>query len=245
MRICVVGNSHMGCLKQAWDSLAPHHPGIKAGFFGLPAGGLRALAARPDGRLGVDDPDAQQMLSRIAGGAPDLDPAAWDGFVLTGLAVNLRPQRVEYWPDRRLSAAVRTALVRARFAPTAMAHVLRLLRASRPCPVWLVPQPLSRRRPGETIPELPPHAQSAEQALADLRLALEDETTRVVGQPTGSIIDGLWTDARYGEGAVGIASAQEKGSEDFGHMNAAYGRLIWETLLAMPVPAAGAAAVSG
>lgn len=237
MRLCVVGNSHMGSLKLAWDDLAPARPDLTVGFFGLPAGGLRALAPEADGRLGVADPAHRRLLAQVTGGDPLLDPLAWDGFVLVGLAVNLRQADPALWPDRRLSSALRAALVRARFAPTTMAHVLGLLRARTACPVWLVPQPAARRRPDEAAPVLPPHAPTHAEALADFRLALEDGATRLVAQPEDTLQDGFWTDARYGEGAVGLATAtgaRAKDAGDHGHMNAAFGRRLWDLVLADP-----------
>lgn len=118
MRLCIVGNSHIGCLRLAWGDLAPTRPDLTVGFFGLPAGGLRALAPEADGRLGVTNPDHRRLLAQVTGDVPLLDPMAWDGFVLVGLAVNLRQSDPALWPDRRLSAALRAELVRARFAPT-------------------------------------------------------------------------------------------------------------------------------
>lgn len=95
-----------------------------------------------------------------------------------------------------------------------------------------------RRRPDEAAPALPPNAPTHAEALADFRSALEDGATRLIAQPEDTLEAGFWTDARYGEGAVGIATAtaaRAKDAEDHGHMNPAFGRRIWDLVLADPV----------
>lgn len=240
MKICMIGNSQMACLKQAWPAVAPAWPDLQVGFFGAPGEWLDTLAWM-DGSILSSEQRVADMLAVVTGGAPVLNPADWDGFVLAGLSMNVRPHRTADWLDRRLSAALRHAVLRERFATTTMAHVLRLLRRGSAAPVWLMPNPRPRP-PQEAEAPAPPSAQSHAEALADLRQALEGTVpggpVHVVGQPEDTLLEGRWTQPHFGEGAMKLIAradgSQTQDSEDRTHMNPAFGARMWQVLLADP-----------
>jgi hypothetical protein len=231
MKLCMIGNSHLACLKQAWDE-APR-PGLEPGFFGAPRDLLKTLVLE-NGRIGSPDRAVRAILAGVSGGADTLDPRAWDGFVLVGLALHVIPPVQADRLDGRLSAAVQQATLRARFARTAMAHVLGLLRQVTDRPAWLLPTPLPRPpAPGAAKP-LPPDVAGHAAGLTRLRQALETGPTRLLGQPPDTILHDRWTRPDYGERAIGLMP-DETGSfvkppEDRTHMNAAFGRRLWAML---------------
>jgi hypothetical protein len=231
MRLCVIGNSHLACLKQAWDE-APR-PGITPGFFGAPRDLLKTLILE-NGHIRSPDPTVRAILTGVSGGTDTLDPRAWDGFALVGLALHVLPPRPADRLDGRLSAAVQQATLHARFGRTAMAHVLGLLRQVTDRPVWLLPTPLPRPpAPGAATP-LPPDVAGHAACLPRLRQVLEDGTTRLLAQPPDTILHDRWTRPAYGNRAVGLMP-DETGSivkppEDRTHMNAAFGRRLWDML---------------
>lgn len=243
MKICIIGNSQMACLKQVWPAIAPTRPDLSVGFFGAPGEWLDTLAWI-DGRIASPQKRVADMLRIVTGGEPVLNPGDWDAFVLVGLSLNVRPYRANHWLDRRLSAALRRASVQDSFAITTMAHVRALLRsdssAGKDRPMLILPNPLARQpQPGGVpLPEPGPQAQSHAEALADLRAVLEDADTRVLAQPEDTILHDRWTRPEFGEGAVGLATnpngSNTKGPDDRTHMNAAFGARLWQVLLADP-----------
>lgn len=233
MKLCVIGNSQMACLSEAWKQGVPAPSDLQVGFFGASSDWLNTLEWTGD-RLASPVRRVSAMLAMTTGGEASLDPVAWDGFVLVGLGFAPRPFNPARWPDQRLSRAVRLELQRGRLDGSTMGHVLRLLRERSDKPVWLVPNPLAR--PSDEAEPVPAHAQDHAGAMADLRDAVANSATQIVGQPAETLLEDRWTRPEFGEGAIGLAVNKDgdttKGAEDRTHMNPAFGKLVWQALLA-------------
>lgn len=86
-RVCVIGNSHIAAIKQAWDILSPEYPELEMAFFA--SGGMRLKALKAiDGKL---IPSTKYLANRVYSntGANSIDPNQYDMFILAALGYGL------------------------------------------------------------------------------------------------------------------------------------------------------------
>ena len=88
LRVCIIGTSHLACLKLGWDKIKDQFPDDEVVFFGAPGGLLRHLRAN-NGKLISIDRKLTRSLAFTSGGASEIDPTAYDAIVLFGLHLKL------------------------------------------------------------------------------------------------------------------------------------------------------------
>jgi hypothetical protein len=90
MRICVIGDSHVACLKTGWDENSQKIPaGMTVDYFGAQSSMLRALDVRGSALVPVSD-QLRNRLHAISGGKTEIETRHYDVFVIVGLGLNLR-----------------------------------------------------------------------------------------------------------------------------------------------------------
>lgn len=86
LRVCIIGNSHLGALKEAWDEIGNAHEQIEITFFA--ARGNRLEDLEVDGNaLRAGGPDADNLskfLAFTSGGSERIVGDAYDLFVVYG-----------------------------------------------------------------------------------------------------------------------------------------------------------------
>ncbi|MGE0697490.1 MAG: hypothetical protein AB7O57_00170 [Hyphomicrobiaceae bacterium] len=83
MKGCVIGNSHVGAIKLAWEELGGHCGPIDAMTF-FAAKSLDMAALKPSGNsLTTDDPELRKALIR-SGGSMEIDCARFDFIMVHG-----------------------------------------------------------------------------------------------------------------------------------------------------------------
>lgn len=156
-RICVIGNSHIAAIKQAWDELAPDHPGLKMSFFA--SGGMRLKDLKADdGKLA---PSTQYLTERFYSdtGEKAIDPSQYDVFILVALGYGLTHiifTALDYRADSMntglspykhlVSDACFKEAATDKLDGMAVTSVLRELRSLTDKPVILLAQPLPSAR---------------------------------------------------------------------------------------------------
>jgi hypothetical protein len=83
MRICFVGNSHIGTAKFGWDAVAPEYPEVEASFFGA-ISNIFVNTAIEGGRLVGKSEEARQSFMRTSGGRDAVVFEEYDLIVLLG-----------------------------------------------------------------------------------------------------------------------------------------------------------------
>lgn len=87
LRLCFLGNSHVACVRQAWQTEAGRWPGISPLFVGAHRN-LLLETAEVAGRLVPTSDGTARAFSELAG-IDHVDLTAFDAFVVTGCLVSL------------------------------------------------------------------------------------------------------------------------------------------------------------
>jgi hypothetical protein len=87
--VCILGSSHLGALKQAWDKGAPVSPALSVDFFGATGWRLEDLRYE-NGALRPQSDKLRKFMKRTSGGKESIVIDSYDAFVLYGLALDFR-----------------------------------------------------------------------------------------------------------------------------------------------------------
>lgn len=231
MKICVIGNSHAGAIRLGWDRIGADYPGIELCFFAVGGEGLRQLGVR-DGRLVPGRPALRAVLEFTSGGWGEIDPAAYDLFLLYGLG--FAPVGIAM--PGNYSAAVREATRRDIFRRSVANHVLTLLEGVTDKPILLGHGPFPAAQLGDL---------SQDGSLQDYRSELDwyrrflAGRALLIGQPEETMQTAGATRPDFSKGSRKLATGDREDNEhhpatDTKHMNADYGQLWLRHFLASP-----------
>jgi hypothetical protein len=227
-KICILGNSHVGSLKAAWEKMRSNWPDIDVAFFAQ--AGVRGLDSviLDGGRLGSDSEHVRTHFVATHG-KEWLEIGEYDGFLIYGAGCRT------YWPqDAFYSAACVDAAFGDLTEGTPAQHVLALLRAATEVPIYLGHNPLLAARETRS-------REVSESYLAGIELLnrghYDKFKARLVGQPLDTIVNGNSTDPVYSWGTPRYLSVNKISHDmtpdtDNTHMNAAFGALWLESFFA-------------
>lgn len=88
MKICVIGNSHVGSLSRGWDVFKGDYPEHEITFFAQRSEGINGLIVR-SGKLIPDNQALARALEFTSGGKCEVDPAEYDVFLIYGSGANI------------------------------------------------------------------------------------------------------------------------------------------------------------
>lgn len=263
MRVLVIGDSHAGAYKAGWPTIAERYPDVTVDVFAVPFPHFKSLRLSPSLEFALQraaaTPEVIELVERINGRRSarlaEADVVLWAG-VRSGVDVILSLV-ADSDVDGLRDAGSDRALSAAAFAEISASLAERFM----PPPAWrgltdrqlvIAPQPL----PAETITESDdgdyqvarqivarPEGVAAAVAayLDDYEAALGRHGIGLLRQPAETVGRGALTLARYSRGSPAIVSGKTHSRADHAHMNAAYGALCLETLLASRRPRASAA----
>ena len=231
MKLCILGNSHIACIKHAWDNIAERYPGVDVVFFGSSANTLEHAKAEQ----GVLVPGTEQVARSwelTSGGSRELAVERFDHVVVHGVLPFLtRWERLFRWVNKNQTAS--SAFVRDCFwrghplTHKVLAQVDQLDKSR----ILLTPRP-SPVRQGEEVPLPEAGYRELESFMASGFRALG---YRVRLQPLASLTQGFHTFRRYNEDAIGLGKRPENLTRapegDRTHMNLAFGELYLDDLL--------------
>lgn len=227
MDVCVLGNSHVAMLREAGT------PAVAPTYFAAPRRTVASLEPR-EGVLVSPDARVRGRFRRTSGGAEAIVPERFDAFVVVGLTGPVRVlhecsahRTLGDAVDRRaplISEACFRDVIRGHVAAGAAGAVLAALRAATSRPVVLVPAPLPTPGVDRQLPAFgapwarePGFVRHGTAVLADVLRALP---AAVALQPEDTIEDEIFTAREHGWDGDTI------------HMNGAFGRLMWERIVA-------------
>lgn len=85
MNICIIGNSHVGALKRAWDCFPSERKAtLNITFFAVGSKGMKYLEAK-EGKLVSKNKNLTDALIYTSGGKSEIIPSEYDIFLLYGL----------------------------------------------------------------------------------------------------------------------------------------------------------------
>jgi len=221
MRICVLGNSHIATLKQAWD-IRPHKAHSLT-FFGAVRDTLLGLRVRK-GLLIPDNDALADSLAFTSGGLRRIDPAQYDAFLVFGLCRKVHRQ-VENFAPGLSSAVLEQTLGDYWQARNLYRMAKRLARISKK-PVYLGHSPLEIRSPEMAVDQGDYPAFIS----ASNRLVFAPVNAELLPQPPATVLGGLATPARFGIGSTRLADGRPRPNAQHPegercHMNADFGAL--------------------
>ena len=247
-RVCMIGNSHIACLKTAWDQAGNRYPDVAITFFGAPKRMCEHLVLK-DGKLVSRDDELTTYLQQTSGGARDIVLDQFDVFALVGLdfgpikALQVA-ERVSYLDldaeKLLVSRACFVQSVRDGLRKTMAVSVAQHIRAASTRPIVIVQTPHfgatwrdseDYRRdfgnaPADFWPKLHDLWRECAQAVADAPRA------DVLFQPRQTIVDAYFSHPRFTKDGVRLAQdVPEKDKPQVRHMNAEYGGIMLEALL--------------
>lgn len=223
IRLCIIGNSHVAALKLAATEFCARHPDIQLGFFAAHSNKTGDLVAQD----GCYRPLTEALADQIAltsGGLREIDPQAWDAFLVYGFS--RRPHPGDFATG--LSRSFRRAIFAERIAQTLLPRHLSALRSLSDAPLFAALTPLpapsgtGRRR---RLLRHPDEVAVVQSTCCDPQGAI------LVPQPEDTQIKGLYTRPEYSIGSAPLDDARktratEHDSTETRHMNATYG-LLW------------------
>lgn len=235
MKLCVIGNSHVGHLKSAWErSLRAANPSVELTFFASRGRRLEHLHV-VDGNLGTRDDQLRQALSFTSGGRTEIDPDCYDRYLVYGARARA------YFSDGSFySPAVQRLALRDHVRDSLAHRLILQLREVTSAPVSLGHIPLEAHdSAAESIP-----LDWYRNGMALLAEELyEPIDVDVILQPESTIVGGCRTLAHFSTGSQRLAIGDAHDDEphpptETGHMNADFGEVWLSSFLASIGPAA-------
>lgn len=228
MRICVIGNSHAGAIKEGWDRIAASFPAISMEFFAAAGKGMDDLQLS-EGRLIAGTKKQAESMRLSSGGSAEIWPEHYDRFLIVGMG--LRPPQL----DRRLSEQVIDATLTA-MTQIAPFRVARMIRSLSLAPILVLPVPLY------ALPPRPEEMQDrfigCDDCLNRVDALARIEGLRVVPQPEDTRSSEWTTAEKWSVGSrplgatVGVKPEALHPDGEFNHMNAAFGEVWLGSILA-------------
>lgn len=231
MKVCILGNSHIACVKHAWDAVAERYPEVDIVFFGSSANTLE-YARADQGLLLPGTEQVARSWALTSGGSKDLAFERFDHVVIHGVLPFLTVwNRLFRWVKKNRGASrafIRDCFWRGHELTHGVLEQVDQLDKSR---VLLTPRP-SPIRSGEEKPL----SEAAYRELSDfLESGFQDLGYRVRPQPLVSLTEGFNTLRRYNEQAIGLGKRPDgltlAPEGDRNHMNLQYGELYLDDLL--------------
>lgn len=231
MRLAIVGNSHIGCLKRAWDAMQQDRPALDPVFFGARGKALGEL--RPEGDALV--PTTGELAASLrftSGGRDRIRPDEFDAVLIFGTEAYpliLNPRY--FYSDQVLARAARDIT-----EPYLYFGVLKQLRAVSARPIFIGHAPLTAAARNGTDQSIEPYLNG----LAFMnRAVFAPLGARMVAQPAATIVNGNRTSIEFAKGSRRLAIGDglddtPHPEEDVGHMNERFGEIWLRAFLAGP-----------
>lgn len=223
MKICVIGNSHVGSLKRAWDKNSTNHPEVEMTFFAQRANGMAALKVR--GKHLVPSTDAlASAIKFTSGGLNHIVPADYDAFLIYGLRAKPNFDGGEHFFSRQAKQQAIADLTLDKLS----LKILKMVRQLSAAPIYVGHDPLNAASSTRPDASLTPY----QSGIARLNeLVYGPLGAEMLMQPSSTIVNGKNTEASYSKDSQRLAigcgnnDATHPEGEDK-HMNVAFGE-IW------------------
>ena len=220
--ICVLGNSHVGALKRAWDLMPEWHQEYNLVFFTARSNGLGGLILI-DNKLVPKTDRLKRTITYTSGGKSEIDIVEYDLFLIYGLQMEVF--FVE--PGKFFSSAVIKQTVLDSVKGTTSWKIMEMIRSVTNKKIYVGHNPLPIQKKGDDR-IYPP-----ESYLSGINL-MNDEVydkcnAELIAQPADTIVNGCFTERELSKGSkrlpVGDAMDEEAHPDhDSRHMNEEFGK---------------------
>ncbi len=222
MKICIIGNSHVASLKNAWVQMKSSHPNIEMTFFAAKGKDLSGLKCE-DGVIVPDNPQLKSSLKFTSDGKEKIIPKEYDIFLVYGL--NAKPYSID---DTNFSTDLLRQAVNDFVDGTLSFEVINLIRKVSDKKIFVGGVPI--RSVSKT--------NNNRYKIEDYKLGTsiinnelyKNLNSKFIFQPDETLNENCQTLLKYSVGSV-ILSVRDGSSvlhsdDDNGHMNALFGK-VW------------------
>ncbi len=259
LRLCILGNSHLAALKDAWDAGPERWPGLDLTMIGGHGATLLETSVE-QGRLVPISDAARGLFARYDAG-PSIDLAAFDGFIIAGAQIALARLLALYqdarwtalpslqWvsdlatePVTLISNPAACAIAEIRLADSLAIRLVDRLRTGTDRPILVTSQPRSAvaaidagrkglGRLADTVRNGDAEALSSLFDQTAMRV-LRRHGARFLPQPPETRAADVFTSDPYVKGAIrlSVTGRQQQPKDDLIHANGAYGALVLDQL---------------
>lgn len=226
MKICVIGNSHVGAIKRGWLSLSNQYPDIEIVFFASRSTTMGDLLVSTDNQnLYADNEKLKKTLEFTSGGYEEISVDDYDLFLVYGLQC----KSLLIDPAVFYTQSFLTALIEAHVVKTLSFSTIKKLRMLTNKKIFVGHNPLFSINRGEKRKAV---SQSYLNGCYIMNsLFYSTINCKIISQPGQTIVNGIYTDSIFSENSrrlsVGEINDNEKHSlDDLGHMNDYFGE-VW------------------
>ncbi|WP_198036700.1 hypothetical protein [Halomonas sp. GT] len=221
MKICVIGNSHVGALKRAWKSMPDRHSSATITFFASRGKSLEGLVA-DGGKLIPETEALKKSLEFTSGGKQLIDPDEYDIFLVYGLSA----RGLFISPKRHYSFAVLKQAAFDHVDGTLSFNLVRKIRELTEKTVFVGHNPLGAFR-GVEFKVVEPEAYLFGLEVAN-DFVYSSIDSELVAQPSYTIVSGRFTHPSFSKGSKRLSIGDKFDDEthpenDYGHMNDEFG----------------------
>lgn len=223
MKIAILGNSHVICLKQGWDRMRSDIDDVEVTFFASKGPGLSNLRCEA-GALVATDEALIEDLRYSSGGTREIVAAAYDAFLVAGVGGRLPRIRT------RFSSAVQAQCLRDWTDSSLNARICAMLRSLTPAPIYAMHAPAAAAGASRSDPEA---SLSHDDVFRQAALEFERIGARLLPQPASTLESNGFTKADYAVGSLrwsvfGAHPPQHFPDTDIAHMNADFGEIAMQ-----------------
>ena len=224
LRLCIIGNSHVACLKLAWDQAGGDET-IQPTFFGARGNLMGGIESA--GRALVAPAQRLKVALLATGGADHIDLDAYDVFCAYGMRLKIPEFAAGY------SSAVRRAAVQQAFEQSTNAVVTRLLATMTTTPILIVADPLLSS--GLRRSQFDDALCAYDDMIPMLEQVCDSVGARFVPQAPATLDGPIRTAQTFAQGSTRLdigAGIEIHDGDEPAHMNAAYGKLMLADIFA-------------
>lgn len=227
MKLAVLGDSFTGCLKEAITETLGLTDPHELTFFAGPSKTMEGFYR--DGEALVAGNDHLLNYLRITSGLDHgrLYPDEYDGFVIVGLGIDLRPL-----PARTYSVAAIEAACRGLLENSLAWSLIKRLQSFGQRPIYCIAAPLRALNAEKFAKTYPGPLLSYDRQAGACDRVMRACGVELIFQPAATRSDDLRTNPEFSQGSVRLIQGTPHPGEDVTHMNAEYGRHVLEALVA-------------
>ncbi len=217
MKICVLGNSQVACLKAAWDVADMRSRLHELTFFA--AFGLSLSKLKIDGERLVPSTVSLRRHLMYTAGQGEINLPDYDAVLICGTGLVIRP--VDARTSRQVLRTLSSDVLRNSLAYSLASQV----RQISDTPIYIMPAPLLDERTADRVRF---EIVGYDEYFSLMTQALDIPKAHLLKQPEQTITRGHYTKLEFSKDAVRLAVAgKQEGiqhkDEDYNHMNADYG----------------------
>lgn len=228
MKICILGNSHIGSLKRAWDLIEKNYPSVSITFFGGRSNTLSELYSEKN-KLVTDSKKLKNSFEFTSGGVSEVEESLYDVFLVYGLGFNCNASFL----NEEFSENFKKEILKEAYKMTTSYHVASCLRSITSKKIYIGHVPLPSFE-GEKSP----HHKKNYEEIYDIYNFLIDENMKLslIKQPCITIDSDNYTKSHFAKGSKRLAVGASNDNElhpltDTGHMNDDFGKIWMESFL--------------